>query len=58
MRLNRFLAAAGLGSRRSCEEHILKGRISINGSVARDLSIRVNAGDVKAATLFELHAVA
>ncbi len=45
MRLNRFLAAAGLGSRRSCEEHILKGRISINGSVARDLALRVNEGD-------------
>ena len=45
MRLNRFLAAAGLGSRRSCEEHILKGRVSINGSFARTLSIRVNEGD-------------
>lgn len=45
LRLNRFLASAGLGSRRSCEEHILKGRVSINGSVARDLSTRVAAGD-------------
>ncbi len=45
LRLNRFLAAAGLGSRRSCEEHILKGRVSINGSVARNLSTRVNGGD-------------
>lgn len=45
IRLNRFLAAAGLGSRRSCEEHILKGRIAINGSVARDLATRVNEGD-------------
>ena len=41
MRLNRFLAAAGLGSRRSCEELILKGSVSINGSVCRDLSTRV-----------------
>jgi 23S rRNA pseudouridine2605 synthase len=45
MRLNRFLAAAGLGSRRSCEEHILKGRVSVNGSVARDLATRVKEGD-------------
>jgi 23S rRNA pseudouridine2605 synthase len=41
LRLNRFLAAAGLGSRRSCEELILKGSVSINGSVCRDLSTRV-----------------
>jgi len=45
MRLNRFLAAAGLGSRRSCEEHILKGRVSLNGSYVRDLATRVNPGD-------------
>ncbi len=31
MRLNRFLASAGLGSRRSCEELIRAGRIDING---------------------------
>jgi 23S rRNA pseudouridine2605 synthase len=45
MRLNRFLAAAGLGSRRSCEELILKGSVSVNGSVARDLSTRVEEKD-------------
>lgn len=45
LRLNRFLASAGLGSRRSCEEHILKGRVSVNGSVARDLATRVLEGD-------------
>ena len=45
LRLNRFLASAGLGSRRSCEEHILKGRVSINGAFTRDLSTRVAAGD-------------
>ncbi len=31
MRLNRFLASAGLGSRRSCEELIRAGRIDVNG---------------------------
>lgn len=31
MRLNRFLASAGLGSRRSCEELIVQGRVEVNG---------------------------
>lgn len=34
MRLNRFLASAGLGSRRSCEALIRAGRIEVNGQVA------------------------
>jgi 23S rRNA pseudouridine2605 synthase len=33
MRLNRFLAAAGVGSRRYCDELILAGRVTINGQV-------------------------
>lgn len=45
MRLNRFLAAAGLGSRRSCEELILKGSVSVNGSICRELSTRITDGD-------------
>ena len=45
MRLNRFLAAAGLGSRRSCEELILKGSVSVNGSYRRDLATRVSGDD-------------
>ncbi len=32
MRLNRFLAAAGLGSRRSCEDLISSGAVVVNGS--------------------------
>jgi 23S rRNA pseudouridine2605 synthase len=39
------LAAAGLGSRRSCEELILKGSVSINGAYCRDLSTRVTPED-------------
>lgn len=58
MRLNRFLAAAGLGSRRSCEEHILKGRISVNGSVARDLATRINEGDDVRISGRIIHAIA
>jgi 23S rRNA pseudouridine2605 synthase len=45
MRLNRFLAAAGLGSRRSCEELIRKGSVSVNGTYVRDLSTRVSETD-------------
>jgi 23S rRNA pseudouridine2605 synthase len=45
LRLNRFLAAAGLGSRRSCEELILKGSVSVNGSICRELSTRIADGD-------------
>ena len=45
MRLNRFLAAAGFGSRRACEALILGGKISINGHFIRDLATVVKPGD-------------
>ena len=45
MRLNRFLAAAGLGSRRGCEELIRTGRITINGTVCTDLATTVKDED-------------
>lgn len=34
MRLNRFLALAGLGARRKCEDLVWEGRIEINGTTA------------------------
>jgi len=34
VRLQRFLAAAGLGSRRRCEELILEGRVTVDGVTA------------------------
>lgn len=58
MRLNRFLAAAGLGSRRSCEELILKGSVSINGSFRRVLSTRVLPGDDVRVSGRVIHAMA
>src|SRR4051812_16737973 len=45
MRLNRFLAAAGVGSRRHCDELITAGRVTINGRVCTDFSAQPAEGD-------------
>lgn len=45
MRLNRYLAAGGLGSRRACEGIITSGRVSINGRTCRELATTVAPGD-------------
>lgn len=45
MRLNRFLAAAGLGSRRHCDELIAAGRVTINGKVCTDFSVQPGERD-------------
>ena len=45
MRLNRFLAAAGIGSRRHCDELIAAGRVSINGKTCTDFSAQPVARD-------------
>ena len=45
MRLNRFLAAAGLGSRRGCEELIKAGKVTINGEICTDLATTVGSAD-------------
>jgi len=42
LRLNRFLAASGVASRRKCEELILAGRVSINGQRVVELATRVD----------------
>jgi 23S rRNA pseudouridine2605 synthase len=42
VRLQRFLASTGLGSRRRCEEFITAGRVSIDGEIKRDLGTRVD----------------
>jgi 23S rRNA pseudouridine2605 synthase len=41
-RLNKFLAHAGQGSRRHCDELIRAGRIAIDGVVVRELGTRVD----------------
>lgn len=45
MRLNRYLAAAGLGSRRHCDELIQSGHVVINGSVCTDFSAQATEKD-------------
>ena len=45
MRLNRFLAAAGLGSRRHCDELIRDGQVTINGQVCTDFSAQPQESD-------------
>jgi len=45
VRLNRFLAAAGIGSRRHCDELIAAGRVVINGKSCTDFSAQPTARD-------------
>ena len=46
MRLNKYLAKAGIGSRRKCDEFIQEGLIKINESVVTDFSYQVKENDV------------
>lgn len=41
-RLNKYLAHAGIGSRRYCDELIAAGRVKIDGRVVRDLGIKID----------------
>jgi 23S rRNA pseudouridine2605 synthase len=43
-RLNKFLAHAGVGSRRHCDELIAHGRVSVDGAVVRELGTKVEPG--------------
>src|ERR1041385_1600309 len=45
MRLNRFLAAAGVGSRRHCDELIAAGRVTINGKICTNFSAQPTPHD-------------
>ena len=42
IRLQKFLAAAGIGSRRHCEELIAAGRVRVDGAVVAQLGARVD----------------
>lgn len=41
LRINRFLAEAGVGSRRKAEELVLEGVVKVNGTVITDLATKV-----------------
>lgn len=42
VRLQKFLASTGLGSRRHCEEYITEGRVTIDGQAVTDLGVKVD----------------
>lgn len=46
MRINKFLADAGIASRRKSEKLILDGQISINGKIMTDLAYQVKNTDI------------
>jgi 23S rRNA pseudouridine2605 synthase len=45
LRLNRFLASAGVGSRRRCDELIAAGRVTINGQICTNFGAQPSARD-------------
>ncbi|MEM1061573.1 MAG: S4 domain-containing protein, partial [Planctomycetota bacterium] len=49
VRLQKFLASCGLGSRRACEELITAGRVTVAGEPATELGVKVDpsADDVR-----------
>ena len=46
IRLNKYMANAGLCSRREADEYILQGLIKVNGEVVNELGTKINYGDV------------
>ena len=44
VRLQKFLAEAGIASRRKCEEYIVQGRVKVNNNIVTELGTKVNPG--------------
>ena len=42
IRLNKYLASAGVASRRKCDELIISGKVKVNGEVITKLGLRIN----------------
>ena len=42
MRINKYLALCGLGSRRKCEEFVTNGEINVNGKIVTNLATEIN----------------
>jgi len=47
IRLQKYLAEAGIASRRKCEEYILQGRVKVNGQTVIELGTKVVSGKDK-----------
>ena len=45
MRINKYLACSGLGSRRKCEEFVLQKRVKVNGKVIDNLAFDIAEND-------------
>lgn len=45
MRLQKYLAQAGIGSRRTCEGYIAQGRVKVNGITVTEQGTQVQEGD-------------
>ena len=45
-RLQKYLASAGIASRRKCEELILQGKIEVNGRTVTELGTKVDSKDI------------
>lgn len=41
-RLQKYLANAGVDSRRKCEQYILEGKVKVNGKIVTELGVKVN----------------
>ena len=42
IRLQKYLAEAGIASRRKCEEYIMQGRVKVNNNIVQELGTKVN----------------
>ncbi|MDR3301918.1 MAG: rRNA pseudouridine synthase [Spirochaetaceae bacterium] len=55
IRLQAYLAHAGVASRRESERIILAGRVSVNGIIASELGVKVDEGDAVCVDDREVH---
>ncbi|MDR3085213.1 MAG: rRNA pseudouridine synthase [Christensenellaceae bacterium] len=46
MRLQKYLAERGFGSRRACEEMIARGRVKLNGQAVTEMGVQVDENDL------------
>jgi len=46
MRINKYIAQAGVASRRKADELIANGNVKVNGVIIKELGVEINEGDV------------